>query len=201
MDPSQQLFSLEMLVITVSAGAVAALVLGFVTGYCCGRKCRKEDDLGHLPYPDTEYEYFEQRGGLARPGMLTVGPGAPLLPAQTSKLGDGRHEEVTYAEPDMINSMGLRPAPPSAQLAMGQPNILPGPVGTGTNSSMGSRFPGEPSHYSSSLLDPGNKFNTIHSSGNKRPLPSINHYESAAEARLGSGKDPAFYARGRDNLN
>ena len=56
-------------------------------------------------------------------------------------------------------------------------------------------------HYSSSLLNPANKFNTIHSSGNKRPLPSINHYESAAEAKLGSGKDPAYYARGRDNVN
>ncbi len=120
-----------MLLITVSAGAVAALVVGFVTGYCCGRRCRKDDGLPpsglHLPYPDTEYEYFEQRGGLARPmvpggghgtgigpgggGALLVGaqvggggggqtlmlgggPGAPLLPAQTAKIGDGRHEEV-----------------------------------------------------------------------------------------------------------
>ncbi len=63
-----------------------------------------------------------------------------------------------------------------------------------------------PNHYSSSLLNPANKFNTIHSGHNKgggqqRPLPSINQYESAAEARLGSGKDPAFYARGRDNFN
>ncbi len=82
-----------MLVITVSAGAVAALVVGFVTGYCCGRKCRKDDDAAHLPYPDTEYEYFEQRGGLARP-MMAPGPGAPLLATHTTKLNDGRHEEV-----------------------------------------------------------------------------------------------------------
>ena len=58
-----------------------------------------------------------------------------------------------------------------------------------------------PNHYSSSLLNSANKFNTIHSGANKRPLPSINQYESAAEAKLGSGKDPAFYARGRDNFN
>ena len=57
----------------------------------------------------------------------------------------------------------------------------------------------QPQGYSSSLINPANKFNTIH--GNKRPLPSINHYESAAEARLGSGKDPALFARGRDNFN
>lgn len=108
-DPSQQLFSLEMLVITVSAGAVAALVVGFVTGYCCGRRCRKDDDLVHIPYPDTEYEYFEQRGGLARPSTMTSttnnssmlmmmpggGQAAPLLPTQATKLGDGRHEEVS----------------------------------------------------------------------------------------------------------
>ena len=29
----------------------------------------------------------------------------------------------------------------------------------------------------------------------------MNDYESAAEARLGSGKDPALFARGRDNFN
>ena len=99
-DASEVLFSLETLIITVSAGAVAALVLGFVTGYCCGRKCRKDDGgvgVGgglrggpHVPYPDTEYEYFEQRGsGLARP---MIHPGAPLLP--TNKINDGRQEEV-----------------------------------------------------------------------------------------------------------
>ena len=109
-EASQVLFSLETLIITVSAGAVAALVVGFVTGYCCGRRCHKDDNtlVGHLGYPDTEYEYFEQRGGLARPtlmnagggagpplppGMPMGGPGAPLLPQETAKL-DNRHEEV-----------------------------------------------------------------------------------------------------------
>ena len=109
-EASQVLFSLETLIITVSAGAVAALVVGFVTGYCCGRRCHKDDNtlVVHLGYPDTEYEYFEQRGGLARPtlmnagggagpplppGMPMGGPGAPLLPQETAKL-DNRHEEV-----------------------------------------------------------------------------------------------------------
>ena len=57
---------------------------------------------GHLGYPDTEYEYFEQRGGLARPNYLsatpmvpTMGPGAPLLPTETAKI-DSRHEEVSF---------------------------------------------------------------------------------------------------------
>ena len=90
----------------MSAGAVAALVVGFVTGYCCGRRCHKDDNtlVGNLGYPDTEYEYFEQRGGLARPTLLDsrppplpsgapLGPGAPLLPQETAKL-DNRHEEV-----------------------------------------------------------------------------------------------------------
>ncbi len=265
----------------VSAAAVAMLVVGFIIGYCCGRQCRK-DDLPpgglHLPYPDTEYEYFEQRGGLVRPivpkggndsgirpgdsggirpgggsllagvqvgsgnggiggQMLVLGggsPGAPLLPAQTANIGDGRHEEVTYAEPELIGSGvdgsgvgGLHALPavgkePLQKLAQQQqhqgpppPIRFPGPPSSGSMTSGGGGVgDGQPSkpgpnqnslegpiNYSSSLLNPANKFNTIHSSGNKRPLPSINQYESAAEAKLGSGKDPAFYARGRDNFN
>ncbi len=119
MESGEPQFTLEMLLITVSAGAVAALVLGFVTGYCCGRKCRK-DDLGGeqlvggrrrpLPLQDAEYEYFEQRGGLARPmlhaapgdGSMFVaggggpglgGVGVPLL--HTNKLGAPLPEEVS----------------------------------------------------------------------------------------------------------
>ena len=103
------LFSLETLIITVSAGAVAALVVGFVTGYCCGRKCHKDENTlaGHLGYPDTEYEYFEQRGGLARPSQFLgptlphpgapppmPGPGAPLLPKETAKVDNRQLEEV-----------------------------------------------------------------------------------------------------------
>lgn len=108
-EPSQVLFSLETLIITVSAGAVAALVVGFVTGYCCGRRCHKDSDLGtlaHLGYPDAEYEYFEQRGNFARPMMsapLTGMPGGhivggPLVPTESSKL-DNRQEEVSIKSP------------------------------------------------------------------------------------------------------
>lgn len=49
----------------VVAGALSALFVGFVTGYLCGRKCRKDED-DNLPYPDTEYEYFEQRQNVNR---------------------------------------------------------------------------------------------------------------------------------------
>ena len=49
----------------VIAGALSALFVGFVTGYLCGRKCRKDED-DNLPYPDTEYEYFEQRQNVNR---------------------------------------------------------------------------------------------------------------------------------------
>lgn len=58
-------YSVETLAIAVVAGAAAALLLGFAMGYLCGRKCRKDDD-DNLPYPDTEYEYFEQRQNVNR---------------------------------------------------------------------------------------------------------------------------------------
>jgi semaphorin 6 len=53
-------FSGETMAAIVVSSAVAALVIGFVFGYFCGRKCHKEEE-DNLPYPDTEYEYFEQR--------------------------------------------------------------------------------------------------------------------------------------------
>lgn len=58
-------YSVETLVMAVVAGALAALLVGFVAGYLCGRKCRKDED-DNLPYPDTEYEYFEQRQNVNR---------------------------------------------------------------------------------------------------------------------------------------
>lgn len=58
-------YSVETLVMAVVAGAVTALVLGFIAGYLCGRKCHKDED-DNLPYPDTEYEYFEQRQNINR---------------------------------------------------------------------------------------------------------------------------------------
>ena len=53
-------YSVETLAVAVIAGSVVALIVGFISGYFCGRKCRKDED-DNLPYPDTEYEYFEQR--------------------------------------------------------------------------------------------------------------------------------------------
>ena len=88
------LFSLETLIITVSAGAVAALVLGFVTGYCCGRKCGKEEN--NVPYTDAEYEYFEQRQLPARPLQPSLHP----LLQHTDKRPQ---EETLYAEPILVN--------------------------------------------------------------------------------------------------
>ena len=80
-------FTLETLIITVSAGAVAVLVLGFVTGYCCGRKCGKDES--NVPYQDAEYEYFEQRQLPPRP---LPGPALqPLLQTdykQQDRLGN-----------------------------------------------------------------------------------------------------------------
>lgn len=61
---SQQ-YSVQTLVMAVVAGAVSALVVGFIAGYLCGRKCHKDED-DNLPYPDTEYEYFEQRQNINR---------------------------------------------------------------------------------------------------------------------------------------
>ncbi|XP_024884788.1 semaphorin-1A-like isoform X2 [Temnothorax curvispinosus] len=80
-------YSVETLVMAVVAGALAALFVGFVAGYLCGRKCRKDED-DNLPYPDTEYEYFEQRQNV----NSRLAPEPKLLP----------QEEVTYAEPVLV---------------------------------------------------------------------------------------------------
>lgn len=203
-EPSQVLFSLETLIITVSAGAVAALVVGFVTGYCCGRRCQKDSEVGalaHLGYPDAEYEYFEQRVGLARPTMLPgqhPGMGMPgghmsggqLLPSETAKL-DNLQEEVTYAEPELVTGLS------SQQPPMGSLINASGDMGGASfpNSrylgGVGMGPPPSSSHYSSSLLNssqPSNKFNTIHSSINKGGgnLFPMNHYESAGGPTLGT---------------
>ncbi|KAL1513542.1 hypothetical protein ABEB36_002943 [Hypothenemus hampei] len=80
-------YSVETLVMAVVAGAISALVVGFIGGYLCGRKCHKDED-DNLPYPDTEYEYFEQRQNMN--SRITAEP--KLLP----------QEEVTYAEPVLV---------------------------------------------------------------------------------------------------
>ncbi|KAI5709727.1 hypothetical protein M8J75_002787 [Diaphorina citri] len=79
-------YTVETLVLAVVAASFAALVVGFASGYFCGRKCHKEDD-DNLPYPDTEYEYFEQRQN------VNARMSEPKLLPQ---------EEVTYAEPVLI---------------------------------------------------------------------------------------------------
>lgn len=64
-DPPPAAYSVETLALAVAAGALAALGAGFAAGYICGRRCKKDDD-DNMPYPDTEYEYFEQRQNINR---------------------------------------------------------------------------------------------------------------------------------------
>lgn len=64
-DPPPTAYSVETLAMAVAAGALAALGAGFVGGYICGRRCKKDED-DNMPYPDTEYEYFEQRQNINR---------------------------------------------------------------------------------------------------------------------------------------
>lgn len=80
-------YSVETVVMAVIAGVIFALLVGFVAGYFCGRRCHKDED-DNLPYPDTEYEYFEQRQNINR---IQAEP--KLLP---------QVEEVTYAEPVLL---------------------------------------------------------------------------------------------------
>ncbi|CRK93680.1 CLUMA_CG007209, isoform A [Clunio marinus] len=97
-------YTVETVVMAVIAAAIFALLVGFITGYFCGRRCHKDED-DNLPYPDTEYEYFEQRSNINR---LQTEP--KLLP---------QVEEVTYAEPVLL------PQPPNPnkmhQPPMGSP--------------------------------------------------------------------------------
>lgn len=86
-DAMNAQYAVETLVMAVIAGAIFALLVGFITGYFCGRRCHKDED-DNLPYPDTEYEYFEQRQNVNR---IQTEP--KLLP---------QVEEVTYAEPVLL---------------------------------------------------------------------------------------------------
>ncbi|XP_035777828.1 semaphorin-1A-like [Anopheles albimanus] len=102
-------YTVETLVMAVLAGAIFALLVGFITGYFCGRRCHKDED-DNLPYPDTEYEYFEQRQNVNR---IQAEP--KLLP---------QVEEVTYAEPVLL------PQPSSQNKMQHSPkNTLRKPMG------------------------------------------------------------------------
>jgi semaphorin 6 len=64
-DAMNAQYTVETVVMAVLAAAIFALLVGFITGYFCGRRCHKDED-DNLPYPDTEYEYFEQRSNINR---------------------------------------------------------------------------------------------------------------------------------------
>jgi len=80
-------YTMETVLTAVFAACLAALLTGFLAGYACARRCTKSED-DNLPYPDTEYEYFEQRHNMNARRL-----GEPKLLPQ---------EEVTYAEPVLI---------------------------------------------------------------------------------------------------
>ncbi|KAI8419980.1 hypothetical protein MSG28_008583 [Choristoneura fumiferana] len=98
-DPPPAAYSVETLALAVAAGALAALGAGFAAGYVCGRRCKKDED-DNMPYPDTEYEYFEQRQNINR------------IQAEPKLLQ--QVEEVTYAEP--VLAPQPKPASPRATL-------------------------------------------------------------------------------------
>ncbi|CAD7000623.1 unnamed protein product [Ceratitis capitata] len=87
-------YTVETLVMAVLAGSIFSLLVGFFTGYFCGRRCHKDED-DNLPYPDTEYEYFEQRQNVNR---IPFSP--PSIQAEPKLLP--QVEEVTYAEPVLL---------------------------------------------------------------------------------------------------
>ncbi|KPJ03310.1 Semaphorin-1A [Papilio xuthus] len=107
-DPVPAAYSVETLALAVAAGALCALGAGFAAGYLCGRRCRKDED-DNMPYPDTEYEYFEQRQNINR------------IQAEPKLLQ--QVEEVTYAEP--VLAPQPKPASPRATLRKHAPYHAP----------------------------------------------------------------------------
>ncbi|XP_037074531.1 semaphorin-1A-like [Pollicipes pollicipes] len=87
---SDELFTAGTLALAVLITAISALVLGFVVGHYCARRCHKDDV--NMPYADTDYTYFDQRQNVNT-----------RLAHDPTLLG----EEVTYSEPVLIptNSM------------------------------------------------------------------------------------------------
>ena len=111
---------------------------------------------------------------------------------------------MTYAEPELVT--GLQGYSGGPLLGGGGP-VGPGVIGmSGPTIGLNSRYvggvgSGGGSHYSSSLLQGASKFNTIHSSVNKRNnhgghhpsnagLMALNHYESAGPPTSGRGAIP-----------
>lgn len=110
-------YSINIWLLAIITGTLAALVAGFVAGFVCGRKCQKDDD-DNIPYPDTEYEYFEQRQNVnVLVSFYFTYPSGKL--AYCSELQILRftceyfrrrlqepkllpQEEVTYAEPVLV---------------------------------------------------------------------------------------------------
>uniref|UniRef100_A0A182YM76 Uncharacterized protein n=1 Tax=Anopheles stephensi TaxID=30069 RepID=A0A182YM76_ANOST len=120
-------YTVETLVMAVLAGAIFALLVGFITGYFCGRRCHKDED-DNLPYPDTEYEYFEQRQNVNR---IQAEP--KLLP---------QVEEVTYAEPVLL------PQPSSQNKMQHSPkNTLRKPMGHHHGVNSETLFQFQPDNY------------------------------------------------------
>lgn len=123
-------YTVETVVMAVLAAAIFALLVGFITGYFCGRRCHKDED-DNLPYPDTEYEYFEQRSNINRwvksnqikIFLLDKHNQFPIISflhsLQTEPKLLPQVEEVTYAEPVLL------PQPPNPnkmhQPPMGSP--------------------------------------------------------------------------------
>ena len=56
-----------------------------------------------MPYPDTEYEYFEHRGNIARPMMAPPGGGGPGPGAGAPLLGG----PVKYNEEVKLCSLSI----------------------------------------------------------------------------------------------
>ena len=80
-----------------------------IPGYCCGRKCGKEET--NVPYTDAEYEYFEQRQLPARP--LGAPPSLhPLLQYQDKRPP----EEQVYAEPILVNHPAVNISNPLGEI-------------------------------------------------------------------------------------
>lgn len=110
---------------------------------------------------------------------------------------------MTYAEPELVT--GLQGYSGGPLIGGGGP-VGPGVIGMSGPMMPNSRYmggmgpPSGGSHYSSSLLGGGaNKFNTIHSSVNKRnnaggggpgsgAFMALNHYESAGPPGLGGSR-------------